>query len=145
MTFWHRSNPLFVVLVATITIAYQMFSDPLSTPVFDAIGYLNVTVNLDVHGVFSSAYVTLSAGAPESNIFFVPLYPAVLVAIAKLSPDFATYAACVVQARGIPVAAVESLCPHGVNAAIIFQFFRAFSFILAPLLFWVKNAMPGWQ
>ena len=121
MTFWHRFNPLFVVLVATIIIAYQMFADPLSTPVFDALGYLTVTVNLDVHGVFSSAYVPPSAVAPEPNMFFAPFYPAVLVAIAKLSPDFTTYAACVVQARGVPVAEVEFLCPHGVNAAIIFQ------------------------
>ena len=54
-----RLNPLLVVLVATTVTGYQVFSQSLSTPVADAVGYLATAVNLDVHGVFAHVLVTL--------------------------------------------------------------------------------------
>lgn len=121
MTFLHRFNPMLVILVATIITVYQMFSDPLSTPIADALGYLTTAVNLDVHGVFAYTYVQPTDGPPQPDIFFAPLYPALLTVIAKLSPGFSEYIACVVHARGTAVAEAAILCPPNVNAAIILQ------------------------
>ena len=121
MTVLHRLDPAFVVLVATVVTFLQMFSEPLPTPIFDAAGYLNTAVNLDVYGVFSKTYAGFSQDPPPSDMFFAPLYPAFLAAMAKLSPDFSAYAQCVVGARGLPVEDVEALCPHRVNVAIVAQ------------------------
>ena len=129
----HRLNLLFVLLVAAAITGYQMFSQPLSTPVADAVGYLANAVNLDVHGVFSYTRVGPSDDPPPPDMFFGPLYPGFLAAIAKLSPDFAEYAACVVGTLGEPEA-VEALCPHRFGVAIIAQFGLA---VLSSLLVYV--------
>ena len=126
----NRLNPLLVVLVATAITGYQMFSQPLSTPVADAVGYLANAVNLDVHGVFAYARVEPGADPPPPDMFFAPLYPGFLAAMAKLSPDFSEYAACVVGAPG-EQEAVEALCPHHVGIAIIAQYGLA---VLSSLL-----------
>ena len=120
-TLARRLNPILVILFAVVIISYQMFSQPLSTPVADAVGYLNVAFNLDVYGVYSSTYTQLSADPLSHNIFFTPLYPAFLTLAAKLSPAFSDYACCIVSARGQPLSEVSLLCPHRVNLALIFQ------------------------
>ena len=127
-----RLNPLLVVIVATAVTACQMFTQPLPIPVYDAYVYLNTAVNLDIHGVFSHA--APGSEAPPPDMFFAPAYPAFLAALAKLSPGFADYAACVTGARGIGIEAVETPCLHHVNAAIIAQCVLA---VLSSLLVYV--------
>ena len=138
MTLLNRLNPLFVVLMATVITTYQVFSQPLPTPVADALGYLTSAVNLDVHGVFSHKRAGPSDDPPPADMFFGPIYPGFLAAIAKLSPDFAEYAGCVVGSRGGAAEAVEALCPHRVDMATIAQCGLA---VLSSLLVYVGASL----
>lgn len=132
-----RLNPLLVILAATVITAFQMFSQPLSTPAADAVYYLRVADNLNVHGVFSDALAAEPGSPPAPNIFITPLYPAFLTVIAKISPEFAAYATCVVDGTATG-ARTETLCPHRVGMATVVQCALA---VLAGLLVYVGASL----
>ena len=85
----------FVVLMAAIMMQPEKrLSD------FDQSFYLTIAYDLDRHGVFSNGVfdkTDSTIAAPRPGMFFVPLYPALVLAAMKIDRRFAAAAACSVE------------------------------------------------
>jgi hypothetical protein len=88
---------VFVVLTVAITSRVtKWLSD------FDQSFYLTIAYDLDHHGVFSNGIfdeTDSTSARPAPGMFFGPLYPALLLAVAKVDPRFARAVDCSVESN----------------------------------------------
>src|SRR3954454_14126599 len=85
-----------VLAVAIMTQPAKRLSD------FDQSFYLTIAYDLDRHGVFSNGIfdnTDSTVTAPPSGMFFVPLYPALVLAAMKIDHRFAEAVTCSVESN----------------------------------------------
>src|SRR3954451_21437276 len=95
-----RDKIVLAVLAFAVLTAALMMQPPKRLSDFDQSFYLTIAYDLDHHGVFSNGIfdnTDSTVTAPPPGIFFVPLYPALVLAPMKFDRRFAAAAACSVE------------------------------------------------
>src|SRR3982751_4849499 len=99
----HIRNKLILVVTAFAVLAVAIMMQPekrLSD--FDQSFYLTIAYDLDRHGVFSNGIfdnTDSTVTAPPAGMFFVPLYPALVLAAMKIDNRFAEAVTCSVESN----------------------------------------------
>src|SRR4051812_41183263 len=94
-------DKIILVVTAFVVLAVAIMMHPekrLSD--FDQSFYLTIAYDLDRHGVFSNGVfdkTDSTIGPPRPGMFFVPLYPALVLAAMKIDRRFAAAVACSVE------------------------------------------------